>query len=187
MIIKAILSLTLLAATVAELHTLKVKIPKIEKLSFSSPATIYRRGQLTATATKKDIFSLSDDNSKLFVEAISVQSPLTQGEKNMFRDILLFTQNIEAAKAEIEASDGRITQKFSSEVFVAHVPQSLDIKSLQSSKTSPHRELRAKEKVAVEAWLASVKDKETVAPETEGLPWDSPGYQAPCYDDNPEI
>ena len=101
----------------------------------------------------------------------------------MSQDILLFTDNIEAAKAEVEAKGGRITHKFSPEVFVAHIPQSLDIRGLQKSQSSPKKKLEPTVKIAVEAWKAHFQKKETTPSRTEGLRWDSPRYQPPGYDD----
>jgi desulfoferrodoxin (superoxide reductase-like protein) len=99
----------------------------------------------------------------------------------MFQDVLLFTQNIEEAKAEVKAKGGRITHKFSPEVFVAHIPQSLDVSRLQKSQASPLHQLKPTVKLAVEAWKSHVQKREITPSETEGIRWDAPGYQPPGY------
>lgn len=100
----------------------------------------------------------------------------------MLQDVVLFTQNLEEAKAEIEAQGGRITHKFSPEAFVASVLTSLDIASLQKSQSRPSRELDPTVKAAIAAWKTSIQKRERAPLETEGLSWDSPGYEPPGYD-----
>ena len=105
----------------------------------------------------------------------------------MNEDVLLFTQDFQEAKAEIEAQKGRITHKFSSEAFVASVPASLDIASLRKSQSTPLRELASTLKIAVKAWKAHLTIQERAPLATEGLSWGFSGYQAPGYDDTAEV
>ena len=106
-----------------------------------------------------------------------------EGGKNMLQDVLLFTQNFEEAKAEIETQGGHIIHKFSPEAFVTSVPTSLDIASLQKSQSRSPRKLEPTVEAAVAAWKASIQKRERPSLETEGLSWDSPGYEPPGYDD----
>lgn len=178
----ATLSLVL-AAIVTGLWTAITSTGSTESLNEADGSSTHSREELAAAATKVSDLSPTRKSSKLFVAVVGVQHSLKEGEKDMFRDVLLFTQNIEEAKVEIEAHGGRITHRFSPNVFVAHISQSLDVSSLQKSQSRPQRKLDPTEEAAIEAWEASVKKREATASETEGLRWDTPGYQPPGYND----
>lgn len=178
----AILSLVL-AAIVTRLWTATSSTGRSAGLTDTAGISNHRREELATTATEASDFSQFSRSNKFFVEGVGVQHSLKEGEKNMFQDVLLFTQNLEEAKVEIEAHGGRITHIFSPDVFVAHIPQFLDISSLQKSESSPQKKLAPTVEAAVEAWKASIKKREAAPSETEGLRWDTPGYQPPGYDD----
>lgn len=101
---------------------------------------------------------------------------------SMSRQILRFTTNITEAEAEIRACGGRVTHRFGQHAMVAQVSNELDINCLAKSTDEPLEALDPPTELAVKAWkLSQAKQDEKL--DTEGLPWDSPGYRPPAYDE----
>jgi len=88
-----------------------------------------------------------------------------------------------AASSEIARMSGRIIHQFSPTVFVAELPDNLDVATLISSSDQPIQPLDEISQLAVTAWTTARAAKEArvaAAPsQTEGLQWDTPGFDPP--------
>ena len=104
----------------------------------------------------------------------------------MSKDLLLYTQNLQQAKLEIENYGGRVTQQFTETVFLANIPDSVEPETLQKSTTVPPESLDLVSQLAKNAWngLQEKKLAEDAPSATEGLSWDTPGYSPPSYGEN---
>lgn len=107
----------------------------------------------------------------------------------MSKDVLLFTDNMPEAQAEIEFLEGRVTQQFTDSVFVANLPDSVDPGGLLESSPERPDILDPISELAADAWVqlqAKDTEAEAFAP-TEGLSWDTPGFSAPEHpEDDPD-
>jgi hypothetical protein len=102
----------------------------------------------------------------------------------MARSVLLFTDDIEGAKDEIDAAGGRVTQQFTDRVFAADLPDRVDPEALERSTTEPPDTLDDVSRLAAAAW-ESLQDKlqsDAPAPD-EGVRWDADDRLPP---DRPE-
>jgi hypothetical protein len=102
----------------------------------------------------------------------------------MKQEILRYTNEERAAKAEIEGFGGKILHQLSPTAFIAEVPDALELSKLKASSAEPLAEPDASTRLAVEAWKARTAPKPESAEAgrqaaTEGLAWDTPGYQSP--------
>jgi hypothetical protein len=96
------------------------------------------------------------------------------------KTVLLYAQNIQEAKQEIEFLGGRITQQFTEIVFVAILPDSIAMQSLTKSSTVAPSDLDEVSQLTVNAWINLQNKLESATPNpTDGLSWDTPGYQPP--------
>lgn len=112
----------------------------------------------------------------------------------MGKKVLLYTDDIAAARLEIAQVGGRLLQQFSPRVFVALIPSQINPELLTSSKTATDQELDAASRLAANAWstltappnsfslfesaLPFESSRPSASP-TEGLSWDAPGYHPP--------
>ncbi len=104
----------------------------------------------------------------------------------MKKDTLLFTNDIKAAIKEIQNIGGRISQEFTNHVFVANLPDSIDIKSLRFSSTKPKSKLDSKSELLSKSWnnLVDKSKNRSISrsiSQTEGLKWDAEGYSTPNH------
>ena len=98
----------------------------------------------------------------------------------MSENTLLFTEDIQRATQEIVALGGQVTQQFTDNVFVASLPESVDPESLTESTPEQPEELDPVSQLAADAWQSFEHKSISEAPsETEGLSWDTPGYEPP--------
>lgn len=98
----------------------------------------------------------------------------------MSQSVLLFTQDIEKARQEVVALGGQVTQQFTDTVFVASLPGSVDPQSLGASTPEKPSTLDQVSQLSVDAWQGlQEKSSERAPSETEGLSWDTPGFEPP--------
>ena len=101
----------------------------------------------------------------------------------MAKNVLRFTQTLAAASEEVTRWGGRITQQFSPTVFVAELPDGADEAAMTASTAQPTQPLDEASQLAVDAWNNGVQARSTRAGQarsaTEGLSWDTPGYEPP--------
>lgn len=98
----------------------------------------------------------------------------------MTQEVLLYTQNISAATAEIASKGGQITQQLSSDLIVANIPKSINLQDLTESTITIPDDLDEISKVAFDAWSGLELKRSARGPmPAAGLPWDAPGYQSP--------
>jgi len=94
--------------------------------------------------------------------------------------VLLHTSNLSEAKEEIAAKGGRVTQILSPSILLATFPEDFDKGKLNLSTHDIPDGIDGKSRLAVQAWRSRVNrvpsDKEK---ETDGLPWDTEGFEAP--------
>lgn len=83
--------------------------------------------------------------------------------------------NLQIAIDEIITAGGRILHTFGSQAFVANV---LEPTIFRYSRLQSYGNLSDGTQLMVNAWLANQNHQPTVSP-TEGLPWNTAGYQAP--------
>ncbi|RKG62207.1 hypothetical protein D7X30_02480 [Corallococcus sp. AB011P] len=97
----------------------------------------------------------------------------------MFKHVLS-TKDPAAAMQEWESLGGRELHRFSESVFVAELPEGVEVAALKYSQPLQPEALDGASSLAVDAWRA-MEDKarrKEMGP-AEGLPWDAPGYQPP--------
>lgn len=95
---------------------------------------------------------------------------------------ILYTENIAAAKKEIAELKGKVSQEFTSQLFVAELPADVSKDELQFSSTPVANNLTKVAKLAFDSWTSyTLKDAaENFAPDhREGLSWDTEGFQSP--------
>ncbi|WP_417914739.1 hypothetical protein [Candidatus Electronema sp. JM] len=101
----------------------------------------------------------------------------------MAQKVLRFTQDMAAAREEVARLGGRVIHQFSSVVFVAELPDETDITALTASSEEPTQPLDEISELAVIAWTTAAEEKrsrlEAAPSPTEGLSWDTPGYEPP--------
>lgn len=101
----------------------------------------------------------------------------------MFQEVLLYTQDVQAATQEIVSLGGRVTQQFTDVVLTAQLPDSVNLQALQHSTTTPPSSLDPISQLAVDAWQGlQARSRAVATPSpTQGLSWDTPGYTPPQY------
>jgi hypothetical protein len=103
----------------------------------------------------------------------------------MSQDVLLYTEDIRKARQEIVGLKGRITQQFTDFAFVASLPDSVYPKSLTDSTPDQPGTLDEISQLAADAWKSSEEKTFAASPsESEGLSWDTPGYEPPAHPDD---
>lgn len=98
------------------------------------------------------------------------------------QSILLYASDMEAAKNEIEKINGKISQQFTEQLFVAILPGNIVPDQLQQSTATIPQTLDTASKLAYDAWKRFEEKSGTshLAPDfKEGLPWDTEGYKSP--------
>ena len=86
---------------------------------------------------------------------------------------LLYTNDAQKARDEVERSGGQVRQVFTPRVFVAAVPEDTE---LSHSTSAPPLDLDAVSRMMAEAWASRAsKPKSEKAP----IPWDTPGFKPP--------
>jgi hypothetical protein len=88
--------------------------------------------------------------------------------------MLLYTNDVEGARQEIERLGGQLRHVFTTRVLVAVVPAETEL-----TISSPDRpaELDDISLMMAEAWRSqSLKPRSTDEP----IPWDTPGFEPPC-------
>ncbi len=120
--------------------------------------------------------------SRRIEEKSNQHTILQKGVKIMSENILLFTDDFQAASREIIALGGQVTQQFTETVFVASLPESVEADSLAESTTEQPDDLDQVSQLAVDAWT-EFQDKSVseAVSESEGLSWDAPGYTPPNH------
>ena len=102
----------------------------------------------------------------------------------MAQKVLRFTQDVAAARDEVRRQGGRVVHQFSPTVFVAELPDDADLGALTASTDQPTAPLDDASRLAVTAWTTAAEEKRTrieAAPSaTEGLAWDTPGFDPPA-------
>jgi hypothetical protein len=87
-------------------------------------------------------------------------------------EVLLYTEDVEAATAEIENAGGRVLHVLTRSVIVAEVPSAAALSTC--TRQSPS-DLDPASADAAAAWnAAQAKPKDS-----NWLPWDTPGFDAP--------
>ncbi len=97
----------------------------------------------------------------------------------MSKKALLFTADEPAAKAEIERAGGRIVHQFSPTVLVAELPDGVDPAGFTAAAVEPAGPVDYATQLAIDAWIANSALGAAAPSPTEGLPWDTPGYEPP--------
>jgi hypothetical protein len=85
---------------------------------------------------------------------------------------LLFTEDLSAARLEIDRAGGRVLHVLTPSVVVAELPQGA---ALSTCTTARPADLDPASARLADAWDASAR---AISP-GEGLPWDSPGKEPP--------
>src|ERR1041385_8168619 len=95
---------------------------------------------------------------------------------------VLYTKKLPAARKEIKEIDGRITQEFTEDLFVASLPDTFDVGKLKQSTTHYPANLSKMSRIALNAWNQT-QQKDAASLEhldaTHGLSWDTEGFQPP--------
>lgn len=94
----------------------------------------------------------------------------------MTNEVLLYTADSDAARAEIEAVGGQVLVQFTDVVFSAALPDAFDVRSLKSSSSDAPDHLDEVSEMSAVAWSADA-DQER-APEPY-LSWDTLGKHSP--------
>jgi len=116
----------------------------------------------------------------LFYDTQHFNRRAPKGESKMPKDALLFTDNYDAAQLEVAGRGGHVSHKFTEAAFVASLPNEVDPASLKNASLQPPPNLDADSRLMAGAWNAGQAESlQRRDSETEGLSWDTPGYQAP--------
>ena len=86
-------------------------------------------------------------------------------------EVVLYTDDVPAARVEITAAGGRVRHVLTPSVLVAELPAGA---ALHASTTERPSSLDPMSRRAVDAWTAARSRSAT-----EGLPWDTPGFVPP--------
>lgn len=89
------------------------------------------------------------------------------------KELLLYTKDAECARNEIESLGGQVRQVFTPAVLVAVVPEDA---TLSAATIDPPPDLDDVSRMMVEAWQSRATKPRAA---TEGLPWDTPGFEPP--------
>lgn len=90
------------------------------------------------------------------------------------KEQLLYTNDPERARAEVERCGGHVRQVFTPHVFVADVP---DDAQLTASTPDAPPDLDERSRLMVDAWRSRASKR---GDPMEGIPWDTPGFEPPC-------
>jgi hypothetical protein len=90
------------------------------------------------------------------------------------KELLLYTEDYDRAREEIERLGGQVRQVFTPYVLTAVVPEDA---ALTASSAEPPPKLDPISRMMADAWRARASK---VAASGEGIPWDTPGYEPPC-------
>ena len=98
----------------------------------------------------------------------------------MSQEVLLYTQELQAAKQEIESLGGRIAHRFTDAVLVASLPDLINPLTLAKSSSTVPPGLDEVSKIAADAWTSVGSTPGLAALEPKrGLSWDAPGHKPP--------
>ena len=98
----------------------------------------------------------------------------------MKKNILLFTDDINAAREELEDLGAQITQEFTKHVFVANLPDEVSPAQLRAATTTQPENIDEVSALAATAWNnLQRKAAERSAPSRDGIRWDTPGFEPP--------
>ena len=90
------------------------------------------------------------------------------------KELLLYTEDFDRAREEIERLGGQVRQVFTPSVIAAQVPEDA---ALTASSIDPPPDLDDISRMMADAWRSRASK---VAASSEGIPWDTPGYEPPC-------
>ncbi|HKO58023.1 MAG TPA: tectonin domain-containing protein [Thermoanaerobaculia bacterium] len=103
----------------------------------------------------------------------------------MIRQVLLYSEDFDAASARIEEAGGRLLHVFSPRAFVAALPADVDPRALPNVTMIPPQDLDETERILAESWEALQQQQATNrftvmagSPEV-ALEWDTPGFVPP--------
>ncbi len=95
-------------------------------------------------------------------------------------ELLLFSSDFEAAKAELEAAGASITHRLGDRIFVARLPEGLDVRSSDLVSAEVPADVDEAERIVIEAWRSrGLKENAREAEAAEGLAWDAEGREPP--------
>jgi hypothetical protein len=95
---------------------------------------------------------------------------------------LLYTPDMERAKAEIASVSGHVTQIFTPILFEASLPDDFPAKKLRHSSLEPSRTLDEASQMLADAWRAIDAGRKSAARalvEEKPIPWDDPRFKPP--------
>jgi hypothetical protein len=102
--------------------------------------------------------------------------------------VLLFTDDFEGARGEIEALGGRVTQKFTDRVFEAVLPEDAGPQALRLSSPTKPADLDDVSTLMAAAWskrgAKTKKGLKGLTGSAQAIAWDTKGYQPPRNEDN---
>ncbi len=101
----------------------------------------------------------------------------------MKKNILLFTDDINSARQELDALGAQITQEFTKNVLVANLPDNVSLNDLRAVTTTQPEQLDEVSTLAATAWLNLQRKSIERSPSSrDGIRWDTPGYEPPNKD-----
>jgi hypothetical protein len=92
------------------------------------------------------------------------------------KNVMLHTENPEAAAEEIEKYNGHITQICTPYIIIARLPDNLDTDALLQSRITIPADIDEESKIFVEAWKQVIASQEVTVPIVK---WGAPGYKHP--------
>jgi hypothetical protein len=96
--------------------------------------------------------------------------------------LLLYTNNLAAAKTEIEQAGGKISQQFTDQLLAAALPDHVNADAFTASTARIPETLSAASLLAYNAWkrMEEKNSMKDLSPDVrDGLSWDTEGYQSP--------
>lgn len=93
--------------------------------------------------------------------------------------LLLYSNQLPFADAEIKDLGGKINQVFSSSLFSASLPEGINPEQLQHSTDQIPDTLDPLSQLAAEAWMEQSLKLTSTASALAGQSWDAPGFRAP--------
>jgi hypothetical protein len=91
---------------------------------------------------------------------------------------ILYANDYQTAVTEIEAAGGRVLQQFSERVFVAFLPDTYALETLQSSSQQAGWTLSRQEQLLVNSWQR-FQDRKQTPVERDTHSWDAMGFEYP--------
>jgi len=109
-----------------------------------------------------------------------------QKERNMFKDVMLFTRQVVDAMREIVSLGGYVTQKLTDSIFMAILPKEIDPASLGRSTPDRPDDLNYISSLVADGWEAVLRKKAEKGSEEEGVSWIDSDNQSPehCFTDD---